>query len=200
MINYYNNKEKTNEGIIIIFSSPSGGGKTTIAKKLAEGNKNMEISISATSRIKNKSEIDGKDYFFISKEKFEEQIENNEFLEYAEIYGNFYGTIKENIYKIIKNGQAILFDIDWQGHRSIRQRILDVKIISFFIVPPSIEILKERLRSRNRENELVIQERLDQAINEMSYKNEYDYIIVNDNLNKAIEEIEKIIMKFIYDN
>jgi guanylate kinase len=195
MLNYDNNKEKINKPKIIILSSPSGGGKTTIAKKLSERNKNMIISISATTRKKNQSEIDEKDYFFISKEEFSDQIQKDNFLEYAEIYGNYYGTIKKSVYDIIKNNQYVIFDIDWQGHRSIKERILDIKIISFFILPPSLEVLTDRLKKRNRDDDEMIDRRLEQAQNEMRYKNEYDHIIINNDLDKAIEEIENIINK-----
>ena len=195
MLNYDNNKEKINKPKIIILSSPSGGGKTTIAKKLSEINQNMIVSISATTRKKNQSEIEGKDYFFISKEEFSEQIQKDNFLEYAEIYGNYYGTIKKSVYDVIKNDKYLIFDIDWQGHRSIKERILDIDIISFFILPPSLEILTDRLKKRNRDDDEMIDKRLEQAQNEMRYKNEYDHIIINNDLDKAIEEIENIINK-----
>jgi guanylate kinase len=196
MVNLFNNKEKIQSPRIIILSSPSGAGKTTIARQLQKRNSNMVISISVTTRIRNEAEKDGVDYFFISKEEFSNQIQDDKYLEYAEIYGNYYGTLRDSVYKTLQNGKDLIFDIDWQGHRSIKEKIHDVDILSFFIMPPSIEVLEERLRKRNREGDTIISDRLKQANNEMSHRNEYDYIIVNDDLERAVEEIEKIINQY----
>ena len=193
MANTEINKEKINKSKIIILSSPSGAGKTTIANYLAKRNENMIISVSATTRNKNHSEIEGKDYYFISKEEFLNKISNKELLEYTEIYNNYYGTIKNIVELYIKQGKTIIFDIDWVGHKLIKEKITHIKIISFFIVPPSLEELKNRLIKRSRENPDLIEQRLEQTSKEMKFKDEYNHIVINDSIERALEEIEKII-------
>jgi guanylate kinase len=193
MANTEINKEKINESKIIILSSPSGAGKTTIANYLAKRNENMIISVSATTRNRNNSEIEGKDYYFISKEEFLNKISNNELLEYTEIYNNYYGTLKNIVEAYIKQGKTIIFDIDWVGHKLIKEKITNVKIISFFILPPSLEELKNRLIKRSRENPDLIEQRLEQTSKEMKFKDEYDHIVVNDSLERVLGEIEEII-------
>jgi guanylate kinase len=193
MANTEINKEKINKSKIIILSSPSGAGKTTIANYLAKRNEDMIISVSATTRNRNNSEIEGRDYYFISKEEFLNKISNNELLEYTEIYNNYYGTVKNIVELYIEQGKTIIFDIDWVGHKLIKEKITHIKIISFFIVPPSLEELKNRLIKRSRENPDLIEQRLEQTSKEMKFKDEYNHIVINDSIERALGEIEKII-------
>lgn len=193
MVNNNNNKEEINRSKIIILSSPSGGGKTTIAKLLEKRNPNMKISISATTRKQEKNEINGIDYFFLSQEEFKKKIEAGKFLEYARIYDNYYGTLEDFVYSNVKDSKNLIFDIDWQGNLSIREKIKDLHIISFFILPPSLDILEARLRKREREDDNLIDIRLNKAKEEITHQNEYDYIVINDELERAVEEIENII-------
>ena len=178
---------------LIIISSPSGAGKTTLCKLLIKKMKNINLSISYTSRNKRLNEVNGKDYYFVSKKKFEDLKENNFFIETAKNFNNLYGSPYKNINKSIKNNQHILFDIDWKGARKIRRNYNKENILDFFILPPSKSELKKRLKKRGRDNNKEINLRLSYAIDEMKHYNEYKYVLINDNVKNTVEDIIKII-------
>ena len=178
---------------LIIISSPSGAGKTTLCKLLIKKFKNINLSISYTSRSKRLNEIEGKDYFFVSKKKFNSLKKKNFFIETALNFNNFYGSPFKNINKSKKSNKHILFDIDWKGARKIRKNYKKDEIIDFFILPPSKSELKRRLVKRGRDNNEEINLRLSYAINEMKHYNEYKYVLINENVQKTVSEIKKII-------
>ncbi len=178
---------------LIIISSPSGAGKTTLCKLLIKKKKNIDLSISYTSRSKRLNEVNGKDYYFVSKKKFENLKEKNFFIETAKNFNNLYGSPYKNINKSIKNNQHILFDIDWKGARKIRRNYNKENILDFFILPPSKSELKIRLKKRGRDNNKEINLRLSYAIDEMKHYNEYKYVLINDNVKNTVEDIIKII-------
>ena len=178
---------------LIIISSPSGAGKTTLCKLLIKKMKNIDLSISYTSRSKRLNEVNGKDYYFVSKKKFENLKEKNFFIETAKNFNNLYGSPYNNINKSIKNNQHILFDIDWKGARKIRRNYNKENILDFFILPPSKSELKRRLKKRGRDNNKEINLRLSYAIDEMKHYNEYKYVLINDNVKNTVEDIIKII-------
>ena len=178
---------------LIIISSPSGAGKTTLCKLLIKKMKNINLSISYTSRSKRLNEVNGKDYYFVSKKKFEILKEKNFFIETAKNFNNLYGSPYKNINKSIKSNQNILFDIDWKGARKIRRNYNKENILDFFILPPSKSELKRRLKKRGRDNNKEINLRLSYAIDEMKHYNEYKYVLINDNVKNTVEDIIKII-------
>ena len=178
-----------NKNKLIIISSPSGAGKTTICKLLIKKMKNIDLSVSYTSRNKRLNEIDGKDYYFITKEKFKTLSDKNFFIETTKNFGNYYGSPFKNINK--KN--HLLFDIDWKGARKIRQKFDNLNIIDIFILPPSKNELKKRLIKRGRENKKEINLRLSYAIKEMKHYNEYKYVLINENVQSTVSDIIKII-------
>lgn len=178
---------------IIILSSPSGAGKSTITKKLLETDENIKLSVSATTREPRDGEEDGKHYYFLSKDTFKEEIEKDNFVEYAEVFGNYYGTLKREVESKFADNKDIILDIDWQGARQVSDQ-LDVKrLLRIFILPPSIKELENRLRSRGTDSEETIKKRMDKARDEISHFNEYDYIVVNDNIEEAFEQVKSII-------
>ena len=178
---------------LVIISSPSGAGKTTLCKMLLKKMKNIELSISYTSRNKRLNEKNGKDYFFITKKKFNKLTKKNFFIETAKNFNNYYGSPYSNIKKAKKNKNILLFDIDWKGARKIRKNYNSNNIIDFFILPPSKNELKKRLIRRGRDNMTEISLRLSYAINEMKHFNEYKYILINENLHQTVKDIIKII-------
>tara|TARA_B100001964_G_scaffold230473_1_gene284029 strand:+ start:279 stop:887 length:609 start_codon:yes stop_codon:yes gene_type:complete len=178
---------------IIIISSPSGAGKTTICKNILKKNNKISLSISYTTRPMRKFEKNGKDYFFVNNEKFKYLKKNNYFIETAKVFGNFYGSPYINIEKAFKKNMYILFDIDWQGANKLRRKFSNKNIIDFFILPPSKKELKNRLIIRGRDNKVEIKKRLSLAVKEISHYNEYKYILVNDNINQTVLNILKII-------
>ena len=178
---------------LIIISSPSGAGKTTLCKLLIKKMKNINLSISYTSRSKRLNEIDGKDYYFINKKKFQTLKKNNFFIETATNFNNLYGSPIKNIILSKKRNRHILFDIDWKGARKIRRNYIKDDIIDFFILPPSISELKRRLIKRGRDNKKEIDLRLSYAIEEMKHYNEYKYVLINEKVHKTVNEIKKII-------
>jgi len=183
--------EKNNK--LIIISSPSGAGKTTLCKLLIKKMKNINLSISYTSRAKRLNEIHGKDYYFINKKKFNELKKKNFFIETAINFNNLYGSPFVNITKSKKQNQHVLFDIDWKGARKIRRNYKKNEIIDFFILPPSKSELKRRLKKRGSENNKEINLRLSYAIDEMKHYNEYKYVLINEKVQKTVNEIKKII-------
>ena len=191
--------------MMIIISSPSGAGKTTLVKLLAERNENFEISISNTTRTPRKNEIDGKDYYFINKEKFKDLINTKSFYEYAKVFNNLYGTLKDPVIKNLSQGKDILFDIDWNGSKQMKRLKLKNKLISIFILPPNIKTLRDRLSNRDMKDKLILKERMNQFKNDVLHWKEYDYIVINNDLEKCYKAIMSIIdcekkgKKFLFD-
>ena len=186
----------TSDGVIIIFSSPSGAGKTTLVK-LLEKQEDFSISVSHTTRKPRSKEIDGKDYYFVDNKQFNQLITKNEFLEYAKVFNNLYGTLKKPVFEKLQRGENILFDIDWQGAKIIRSQNIKYKIFSFFVLPPSKEILFERLSNRDMKDKLIVSERMKDFYNDVKHWIDYDYVVINDDLNECFKEIMKIISNFI---
>tara|TARA_B100000214_G_scaffold137469_1_gene98039 strand:+ start:370 stop:984 length:615 start_codon:yes stop_codon:yes gene_type:complete len=176
------------DGKMIILSSPSGAGKTTLVKKISN-KKKYKISISHTTREPRPNEIDGLDYFFISKEKFQMLINENAFLEYANVFKNLYGSTKEQVFRSLDNGQNVLFDIDWQGARQIKNKTLNYELISFFILPPSKDVLFQRLISRGENKDEVIQMRMQQFDKDILHWKDYDFVVINEDLDKCYNQI-----------
>jgi len=175
-------------GLSIIISSPSGAGKTSVTKKLLKKIKNSYLSISCTTRKPRDGEINGKDYFFISKKKFLNLKKNKKFLEHAKVYENFYGTLNSQVKANLKKNNIVLFDVDWQGARSIKKKIKK-NCYSFFLLPPSINILKKRLLLRHKNDPQVALKRVSTAKKDIMHWNEYDYVFINDNLDKCVKLI-----------
>ena len=180
-------------GMMFVLSSPSGVGKTTLTKKLAENNQNFKISISHTTRKPRFNEINKKDYYFVDEVEFDLLVKKNSFFEYAKIFDNFYGTLKDPVLKFLSQGKDVLFDIDWQGTQQLK-KIKDLSLIAFFILPPNIQALKERLFSRHKGQEKLIKQRMNRFNDEISHWNEYNYVVVNDDLDECFNKILKIIM------
>ena len=180
------------KGMMFILSSPSGVGKTTLTKKLAKNNTNFKISISHTTRTPRSNEINGKDYYFVDEREFLTLIKNNSFFEYAKIFNNFYGTQKEPVLNILKEKKDVLFDIDWQGTQQLKA-IKEMSLVTFFILPPNIKTLKERLLNRHKGQEELIKQRMDKFNEEISHWKEYDYIVINDDLEVCYNKIFQII-------
>ena len=178
---------------MIIISSPSGAGKSSLCKIMVERDNKIKLSISTTTRKPRPGEIEGKHYFFISQEKYDEMVKNNEFLEYAHIFDNHYGTPKETVNSEIVNGNDVLFDIDWQGARQLINRYGRENIVTIFILPPSIEELHQRLRNRASDSEEVVLKRMQMAKSEVSHYDEYDFILINQDLETTYQKISKII-------
>ena len=180
------------DGSIIIFSSPSGAGKTTLVN-LVSKKKNFITSISHTTRKPRSNEVDGKDYHFINNSKFQSLIKKNEFLEYARVFNNFYGTSKKSVFENLSTGKNVLFDIDWQGTKQIKAQKINFKIISFFVLPPSREELRKRLSNRDMKDKLIVSERMKQFYSDIIHWVDYDYVLVNDDLKKCYKEVLKVI-------
>ena len=184
-------------GKLIIFSAPSGAGKTTIVRHLLEKDLNLEFSISATSRGMRHTETNGKDYYFLTPEEFKSKIENGEFLEWEEVYaGTYYGTLKSEVERIRSNGQNVIFDVDVVGGCNIKKFYGD-EALAVFVQPPSVEELRNRLVSRCTDAPEVIEKRVAKAAYELTFASQFDCIIVNEDLTKAFEEAEKCIREFI---
>ena len=181
-----------NDGIMVILSSPSGAGKTTLIKLLSQ-QKNFDISISHTTRKPRSDEIPNKDYYFIDNEEFKRQINNQEFLEYAKVFNNYYGTTRTPVIDKLNKGINVLFDIDWQGADQIKNKNLDYKLISFFILPPSKEELFKRLSNRDMKDKLIVEERMKQFERDVLHWINYDYVVINDNLNDCYNKIHNLI-------
>ena len=181
------------DGIMIVLSSPSGAGKTTICKKLLTKKKSIQLSISYTTRTKRNKETHGEDYYFIKYEDFQKLKRKKYFIETAKVFDNFYGSPYENIQKAFKNNKHILFDIDWQGAKKLRNKFPKSQIIDFFILPPSKIELKRRLIKRGRDNEKEINKRLSLVISEIKHYKEYEYVLINDKIIKTVNNLKKII-------
>ena len=180
------------KGMMFVLSSPSGVGKTTLTKKLAENNSQFAISISYTTRKPRPNEIDGKDYYFVTQEEFDALIKKNDFYEFANIFDNNYGTHKETVIKLLSQGKDVLFDIDWQGTLQLK-KIRDLNIVCIFILPPNINVLRDRLLNRHKGQEKLIEKRMNKFNEELSHWNQYNYVVTNDDLNICYEKIKSII-------
>ena len=180
------------EGVLLVISSPSGTGKTTICKKLLEYDKNIHLSVSVTTRKKRKNEVEGIDYYFRSKKDFLNLKSQNSFIENALVFENYYGTLKSEVLEQLENGIDVLIDIDWQGTRQITQAMRG-NLIKIFLLPPSIDELKKRLSKRNSDSIKEINFRMSKALKEIKHFDEYDYVLVNDNLDNTFQKIVKII-------
>ena len=178
-------------GQFFIISAPSGAGKTTLAKRLISDVDNTVLAVSHTTRQVRPGEQHGVDYFFIDRDRFEDMVAAGEFLEFAEVFGNLYGTSKGEVNRLRQAGKNVLLDIDWQGARKVRQQIPDVK--SIFVLPPSREELEKRLRERGQDSDAVISDRMREAEDEMSHRDEYNYIVVNDDFDRALEDLKSIV-------
>ena len=181
------------KGMMFVLSSPSGAGKTTLTKKLADNNSQFTISISHTTRKPRPNEINGKDYYFVSKEDFNSLVKKNSFFEYANIFDNCYGSLKKPVLELLSQGKDVLFDIDWQGTQQLK-KIKDLSLVTFFILPPNIKVLKERLLNRHQGQEKLIEKRMNKFSEEVSHWNEYNYVFVNDDLNNCYEKILNVII------
>ena len=180
-------------GMMFVLSSPSGVGKTTLTKKLAENNLEFVISISHTTRKSRPNEVNGKDYHFVSNEEFNSLVKKNSFFEYANIFDNRYGTLKKPVLEILSRGQDVLFDIDWQGTQQLK-KIKSLSLVTFFILPPNIKVLKERLLNRHERQEKLIEKRMSKFNEEISHWNEYNYVVINDDLDSCYDQILSIII------
>ena len=186
------------DGIMIILSSPSGAGKTTLVKKLSEKD-NFKISISHTTRKPRPNENQNEDYFFVNELEFKRLIKNEEFLEYAKVFNNFYGTTRTPVIDKLNRGNNVLFDIDWQGADQIKNKKLDYKLITFFILPPSKEVLFERLSKRHSNDKLIAEERMKQFERDVLHWINYDYVVINNDLNECYNKITNLIDAVIND-
>ena len=180
-------------GLMLVLSSPSGAGKTTMTKRLLANDPQISLSVSATTRAPRTGEIDGQDYHFVSQDKFDAMVATGQFLEWATVFGNRYGTPRAPVEQALFEGRDILFDIDWQGTQQLRQSHSAGDLASVFLLPPSLDALESRLRSRASDSEEVITQRMSRAADEVSHWAEYDYVLVNDDLVQCLHEIRCIL-------
>ncbi len=181
-----------NDGVMIILSSPSGAGKTTLVNLLSK-KKNYSVSVSHTTRNPRPGEVNHKDYYFVNDNEFQRLIKNEEFLEYAKVFNNYYGTTRTPVIDNLNKGNNVLFDIDWQGADQIKNKKLDFKLISFFILPPSKEVLFQRLSNRDMRDKLIAEERMKQFERDVLHWINYDYVIINDEIDKCYNKIDNLI-------
>ena len=182
----------TKDGIMIILSSPSGAGKTTLVKLLAK-ERNYQVSISHTTRKSRQNETAGKDYFFIDEKSFKDLINKKKFLEYAKVFNNFYGTTLTPVEKKLNEGQNVIFDIDWQGADQIKNKRLKYKLITFFVLPPSKDVLFERLSNRDMKDKLIVEERMKEFNKDVMHWKNYDFVVINDKLEDCFKQICSLI-------
>ena len=178
--------------VMLVLSSPSGAGKTTISKKIQQKYPNFKISVSHTTRKPRPNEVDGVDYHFVDKKKFKDLVNDNQFYEFAEIFGNYYGTSKKSIKDLQEKNYNILFDIDWQGTQQLA-KFKDLDLLKVFILPPNKNELENRLLLRNQDKEEVVKQRLKHYSDDILHWHDYDYVVINDNLENCFKQIEKII-------
>jgi len=179
-------------GLMLVLSSPSGAGKTTLSRMLLETDRNVELSVSVTTRPKRRGEIDGHDYHFITRAHFERMVRAGELLEWAEVFGNSYGTPRRPVEKALRVGRDVLFDIDWQGTQQLREKARD-DLVSVFVLPPTVLELERRLKRRAQDSSAIIRTRMAKAAGEMSHWPEYDYVIVNRDKAEAFAEVRAIL-------
>jgi|TARA_B110001450_G_C17656346_1_gene495422 guanylate kinase len=189
-----NNKD----GIMVILSSPSGAGKTTLVKLLAK-DKKFNVSISHTTRKPRPNEIQNEDYYFIDNQKFEQLIKNDEFLEYAIVFSHLYGTTRTPVIEKLEKGENVIFDIDWQGADQIKNKKLNYKLITFFVLPPSKEVLFKRLSNRDMKDKLIVEERMKEFSRDVLHWINYDYVVINDDLNECYSKIKNLIKAEVED-
>jgi len=181
------------KGVLVILSSPSGAGKTSIARALVEENKNFLFSVSATTRKSRPGEINGREYHFLTVNEFRKRIDDGQFLEHAKVFGNLYGTPLEPVMESINDAKDLIFDVDWQGGKQIRSSSLSKFVISIFILPPSIKALQERLMKRAQDSSETVKDRMTKSIGEIMHWKEYDYVIVNNDFEQTLNEVKSII-------
>ena len=192
--NFVNQRNfKFRRGLVLVLSSPSGAGKSTISKGLIQRNSDVSLSVSVTTRARRPNEIDGVDYIFKTITEFQLMIDREEFLEHATVFGHHYGTPKHPIDMLLDDGKDVIFDVDWQGSQQLRQNLSE-DLVSIFILPPSIGELEKRLSTRAQDSEDVVKKRMDKASSEMSHWPEYDYIIINENISESIDQAESILI------
>ncbi|HEY1503133.1 MAG TPA: guanylate kinase [Stellaceae bacterium] len=179
-------------GLLLVLSSPSGAGKTTISRKLFEDDGKLAMSVSVTTRAKRPGEIDGTHYYFVERAKFDRMVAEGELLEHALVFGNCYGTPRGPVMQALESGQDIISDVDWQGTQQLKQNV-GADVVAVFVLPPTIEALKERLQSRAQDTSEVVQARMAQSSDEMSHWAEYDYVIVNDDLDTSVRQVRAIL-------
>ncbi len=180
------------DGAMIVLSSPSGAGKTTLTKLLSKNNDYL-ISVSHTTRKPRINEVDAKDYYFVNEDEFKSLIKKDEFLEHAEVFKHFYGTSKTFVINSLEKGSNVIFDIDWQGAKQIKEKKLKYKLITFFILPPSKKVLFERLSNRDMKDKLIVEERMRQFSKDILHWVDYDYVVINDNLENCYNEVNNLI-------
>ena len=183
------------DGTLFIFSSPSGAGKTTLVK-LVEKKENFFISVSHTTRKPRSNEIHGRDYYFVSDNEFKDLVNKGEFLEHAKVFNNYYGTLQRPVLEKLNQGQNVLFDIDWQGAKQIKNKNINYRIISIFVLPPSKQILYDRLSNRDMKDKLIASERMKEFYKDVKHWVDYDFVVINDELDKCYQEISEIIRDF----
>ncbi len=181
------------KGILVILSSPSGAGKTSIARALVKGNENFLFSVSATTRKSRPGEVNGREYDFLTVDQFRQKIKEGQFLEHAKVFGNLYGTPLQAVRDSISQGKSVVFDVDWQGGKQIRSSSLSEFVISIFILPPSIKELHDRLMNRAQDSSETVKDRMKKSIDEIMHWKEYDYVIVNRDFDKTLREVVSII-------
>ncbi len=180
-------------GLLIILSSPSGAGKSTLARRLMDWDATLRFSVSATTRPPRPGEVDGQHYHFTTPETFQQAVENQQMLEHAQVFGNFYGTPRAPVEAAMREGRDTLFDVDWQGGQQIRASALGVHVVSIFVLPPTLPELERRLRSRAQDSDAVIAGRMDKSRDEISHWAEYDYVLINDDLDQTAERLRAIL-------
>ena len=190
---------KSKKPLMLVLSSPSGAGKTTLSKKIQQSDNSFEISVSHTTRSPRPNEVDGIDYHFVTKEKFLKLLKLGMFYEHAEIFGNYYGTSKSSIEKITNNNHNVLFDIDWQGSQQL-SKFKELNLVKVFILPPSREELEKRLKDRNQDDKAAIKKRMLAYSKDIAHKTDYDYVLINDNVEKCFNELKMIVSKYQNNN
>lgn len=184
------------QGKLIVISAPSGSGKTTIAREIMKLNPSLVFSVSATTRPKRPGELDGRDYYFLTKEEFKRRVDAGAFVEWEEVYGDYYGTLKSEVEHALRRGHHVVFDIDVNGGLAIKRHHPAALLI--FVRPPSVEVLKQRLQQRKTENEETLKKRLDRVPMELAKGNQFDHLVVNDVLETAVAEVQKIVKQYLY--
>jgi guanylate kinase len=185
----------TGSGKLIVISAPSGSGKTTIAREIIKRNRSIRFSVSATTRPKRRGEVDGRDYYFLEKEDFRRKIQRDEFVEWEELFGNYYGTLKSELDKGLSQGQALLFDVDVKGGLSIKRAYPTTLMI--FVKAPSVEVLRNRLIQRRTEDKQMLAKRIERVPMELELGKQYEYQVINDDLQRAVDEVQSIVHKFL---